>query len=150
MEPNKKWDRGQVVAERQDHWTHKYPRESWALSRLESWPKNEILRDIEAKIDNPNHMAVLWKLANELEVSKHSTAEPCSRCGRSATATIDIIEPDNKVTPQVWQPQWPCSVCDSLVCRWCTLTVPDSSPRIYYEDTFCSKGCWKKAGCPDE
>ena len=45
---------------------------------------------------------------------------------------------------------WRCCGCERLVCRGCTLTIPDSRPREYYHETFCSIPCWEKMGKPDE
>jgi hypothetical protein len=36
---------------------------------------------------------------------------------------------------------WRCIQCGNLICRTCTLTIPDSSPVEYYEDTYCSDTC---------
>lgn len=61
----------------------------------------------------------------------------CAKCGKSRH------EDDSKVT-------WRCSVCESTVCRDCTLTIPGSCPLEYFERTLCSHACWITAGRPDE
>jgi hypothetical protein len=61
----------------------------------------------------------------------------CSQCGALAHGNAD---------PPI---TWKCQVCNRLVCRSCTLTIPGSDPVEYYETTLCSRTCWEKAGRPD-
>jgi len=65
-------------------------------------------------------------------------ADGCCRCGRTQN------DDDGS------QVEWECQICDRLVCRHCTMTIPHSVPREYYEMTLCSPECWEKAGRPDE
>lgn len=36
---------------------------------------------------------------------------------------------------------WICCHCKNFVCFNCTLTIPESSPIQFYEDTYCSTNC---------
>jgi hypothetical protein len=61
-------------------------------------------------------------------------SETCGVCGRSE----DDLQ--CRVT-------WRCCVCNKLVCRHCTLLMPDDHPEKtssapeYYYDTYCSERC---------
>lgn len=59
----------------------------------------------------------------------------CSKCGRK-------VEDDGAMV------LWRCQVCDKIVCRRCTLTVPGIDQ--YFDTTLCSHACWVEAGRPDE
>lgn len=58
----------------------------------------------------------------------------CCRCQR--TGRVGETE-TNAGTPITWV----CAVCDEYVCLECTLVVPGSVPREFYETTFCSVEC---------
>lgn len=64
--------------------------------------------------------------------------EMCSRCRKT---THDEYE--GPVT-------WRCAVCLRPVCGRCTLTIPNRTPREYYEQTLCSQPCWEQAGRPED
>lgn len=57
------------------------------------------------------------------------SATGCCKCGATAHR-----EDHSPVT-------WRCVQCHNLLCRTCTLTIPDSNPVEYYEDTYCSDTC---------
>jgi|SRR5271165_1191361 len=58
-------------------------------------------------------------------------SEGCCQCGKTVNSD------DSPVT-------WVCCVCERLVCRDHTLTIPGSVPLEYYEDTLCSLECLSK------
>lgn len=46
---------------------------------------------------------------------------------------------------------WRCSQCRQLVCPNCALTRPGQIGLLeYFEDTLCSRACWRAAGCPSK
>lgn len=77
-------------------------------------------------------------IAAEDEDAPKKKKKGCSKCDK----TVNDAD-GTKV-------QWMCNVCDSLVCRDCTLTIPGSMPIEYFHETLCSHACWEKAGRPEE
>lgn len=68
----------------------------------------------------------------------------CCRCGAvGAVMNKHLvrggISEDNQNTPIPIH--WRCSVCREHVCFNCTLTVPGSSPTMFYPETYCSEAC---------
>lgn len=82
----------------------------------------------------------------------------CSVCGADKTTYPETIIRDAFGNPmetrgQVWKSpddpvEWPCHVCDRLVCRRCALTRKDSVAAEYYFHTYCSEAC-RAAAPPD-
>jgi hypothetical protein len=66
----------------------------------------------------------------------------CVVCGVGGDVLIGDT-PADQVT-------WRCQGCNGLVCRSCTLKIPNSRPVEYYHATLCSIRCWERVGKPDE
>lgn len=66
----------------------------------------------------------------------------CCQCGATEVPHDLGIEIDGE--KQFGSPEkvtWRCCVCEGLVCRNCCLVIKDSSPRKYYDNTYCSELC---------
>jgi len=94
----------------------------------ERWSRIDVLRARQLGSVRVELMLLLLERAIE------RLGNECVRCKRRGRVGVTEF---NGGTPIEWR----CCRCGGYVCIECTLTVPGSVPREFYEDTYCSEGC---------
>lgn len=85
--------------------------------------------------DRPRVFIEIGHCGTEMKIVSQLRLFSCCQCDREQNDDGSAI-------------RWRCSVCGRLVCRQCTLV--NLAEKTYYDETFCSKDCWDKAGRPIE